>query len=51
MSEVNVQNQTKVEEEIKVSELKHKTLLFHCQEIGISNEVIRKFFVLERVLK
>ncbi|MCM3669811.1 hypothetical protein M3181_12460 [Mesobacillus maritimus] len=51
MSEINVQNQETVEEQLKDSELKPKTLLSHCQKIGISNEVIKKFFVLERVLK
>jgi hypothetical protein len=51
MYEVHEQNQKTVEEELKAPDLKPKTLLLHCQKFGISNEVINKFFVLERVLK
>jgi hypothetical protein len=51
MYEVHEQNQKTVEEELKIPDLKPKTLLLHCQKFGISNEVINKFFVLERVLK
>jgi hypothetical protein len=51
MSEVYVQNQETVEDEIKDLDLKPKTLLLHCRKIGISNEVVRKFFLLERLLK